>query len=655
MDKFESYSGFLKRFIALLLIALAAGCGGGQDSILGSGGIGNSGGVAPTVTATVPLATTPIVTGVAINTKITATFSKDMAPATISTSTFTLACPTGTPVAGTVAYVAASRVATFSPTANLPINTTCTATITTAAKDTTGRALATAFVWTFTTAATADATRPRVTLTVPADGALGVATNTQIIATFNEGMDPATISGTTFALTGPGATAVTGAVTYAVGARTATFTPTATLPISTLFTATITSGATDLAGNALAGNQAAFPAASNFVWTFTTGTGTDTTRPTITLLNPADLATGVCLEKRVNATFSEPMVPSTLTNTTFTLQLTGPPLGALLGGTVAYDVQKNVATFTPTSALAANTNYTATITTGAQDLAGNGLASNRVWTFTTGNQACSPLPPALGLAAPFAIAATAGVTNTPTVPITTINGDVVLDPVTGAICNSVPINATGGFGLCAGSPPAINGQVISPLFPDAGATSGAVVNDLKAAFLSITPPAGPPAAGSLGGATPIPAGTTLGEPTGSALVQGDNLFAPGVYQSLTSILITGDLTLDAQGDPNAIFIFQSSSTVGTAAGAASPAPHTRILLVNGAKASNVWWQAGSSATLGLFSEFQGNILASADITMTTGATSCGRLLAGGFTAGAFVFDSNVVSVPGNVNAPPNCN
>ena len=655
MDKFESYSGFLKRFIALLLIALAAGCGGGQDSILGSGGIGNSGGVASTVTATVPLATTPIVTGVAINTKITATFSKDMAPATISTSTFTLACPTGTPVAGTVAYVAASRVATFSPTANLPINTTCTATITTAAKDTTGRALATAFVWTFTTAATADATRPRVTLTVPADGALGVATNTQIIATFNEGMDPATISGTTFALTGPGATAVTGAVTYAVGARTATFTPTATLPISTLFTATITSGATDLAGNALAGNQAALPAASNFVWTFTTGTGTDTTRPTITLLNPADLATGVCLEKRVNATFSEAMVPSTLTNTTFTLQLTGPPLGALLGGTVAYDVQKNVATFTPTSALAANTNYTATITTGAQDLAGNALASNRVWTFTTGNQACSPLPPALGLAAPFAIAATAGVTNTPTVPITTINGDVVLDPVTGAICNFVPINATGGFGLCAGSPPAINGQVISPLFPDAGATSGAVVNDLKAAFLSITPPAGPPAAGSLGGATPIPAGTTLGEPTGSALVQGDNLFAPGVYQSLTSILITGDLTLDAQGDPNAIFIFQSSSTVGTAAGAASPAPHTRILLVNGAKASNVWWQAGSSATLGLFSEFQGNILASADITMTTGATSCGRLLAGGFTAGAFVFDSNVVSVPGNVNAPPTCN
>lgn len=199
-----------------------------------------------------------------------------------------------------------------------------------------------------------------------------------------------------------------------------------------------------------------------------------------------------------------------------------------------------------------------------------------------------------------------------------------------------------------------SGQVISPLYPDAGVTSGAIKDDLLAAFLAITPPAGPPAAGSLGGATNIPAGTTLGEPTGSALVEGDNLFYPGVYQSLTSILITGDLTLDAQGDPNAAFYFQSSSTVGTAAGAASPGVHTRILLINGAKASRVFWQAATSATLGSFTEFQGNILASESITMQTGASSCGRLLAGAFAAGSFVFDSNVVSVPGNASAPSTC-
>lgn len=253
----------------------------------------------------------------------------------------------------------------------------------------------------------------------------------------------------------------------------------------------------------------------------------------------------------------------------------------------------------------------------------------------------------LGSAAPFGIAATAGITNTTTA--TTVNGDVVLDPT--LTCNAVAVPGgtnTAGFGLCAGTPPTLTGTVNIT----GDTITAGVLADLKAGFLKITPPAGPPAAGSLGGATNLPAGTTLGAVTGSAMVLNDNLFYAGVYQSLTSILITGDLTLDAQGDPNAVFVFQSSSSVGTAAGGPTPATRTRILLVNGAKASNVWWQAGTSATLGLYSEFQGNILASESITMGTGATSCGRLLAGAFAAGQFVFDDNVVSVPGKPFAPP---
>ena len=268
---------------------------------------------------------------------------------------------------------------------------------------------------------------------------------------------------------------------------------------------------------------------------------------------------------------------------------------------------------------------------------------------TDGNNASLP-PVNLGAASGFGIAATAGVTNTATAPNTNINGDVVLTPT--LTCNAVPVpggSGTAGFGLCGGSPPTLAGTVII-----SGGPATAVKNDMNAAFLAITPPAGPPAAGSLGGATNIPAGTTLGEPTGSALVQGDNLFVPGVYQSITSILITGDLTLDAQGDPNADFIFQSSSSVGLAAGTAPPGPHSRILLINGAKASNVFWQAATSATLGAYSEFQGNILAAASITMQTGATSCGRLFAGAWVggSGAFVFDSNVVSVPSQSFLPP---
>lgn len=384
------------------------------------------------------------------------------------------------------------------------------------------------------------------------------------------------------------------------------------------------------------------------------------TIPTVTSSNPSNgnllvttSTSGVAGNgKLITASFSLAMNAATISVATFTLT----PVGgvALVPASVGYNASSRVATLTTAAPLLADTSYTAVITKGATSAAGVAVACAVAWNFKTATIAAAGLAPvALGSAAPFGAAATAGVTNTGTAPNTTINGNVVLDPT--ATCNAVAIDAAGGFGLCGGFAPTINGTVISPLFPaDGGASSGAIKADLLAAFLSITPPAGPPAAGTLAGATNLPAGTTLGEPTGSALVQGDNLFAPGVYQSLTSIMITGDLTLDAQGNPDAVFVFQSSSTIGTAAGAAPPGAHTRILLVNGAKASNVWWQAGTSATLGTNSEFQGNILASESITMITGSTSCGRLLAGGFAAGAFVFDSNVVSVPGNASAPASC-
>ncbi len=348
--------------------------------------------------------------------------------------------------------------------------------------------------------------------------------------------------------------------------------------------------------------------------------------------------------KLITATFSMPMNAATINAASFAVA----PVGgaALVPASVTYNATTNVATFTTSSALVANTSYTAVILKSVTSAAGTPMGCDYAWNFKTATVATATPASAvnLGTASTYAIAATAGVTNTLTVPITHINGNVVLNPT--ATCNAVAVDNIGGFGLCGGSPPTIVGTVITPTFPDT-TTANAVRTALRAAYLSITPPAGPPAAGSLGGATPIAAGTTLGAPTGNALVQGDNLFAPGVYQSTTSILITGDLTLDGQGDPNASFIFQSSSSVGTAAGA-------KILLINGAKASNVYWQAGSSATLGTNSIWQGNILAGANITMTTGATSCGRLFAGAFTDGAFVFDSNTVSVPGHASAPLGC-
>ncbi len=518
--------------------------------------------------------------------------------------------------------------------------------------------------------------RPTVVATVPATTTpgptLNVPINTAITVAFSKDMASASVTAAgAFTLTGPGTTPVQGAVpavTYDAASNTATFHPLAPLIGGVTYTATVKgTGAnpvtdTEVAANALAGNAATPLVANDYVWTFTTSLTADTTRPLVTITVPATTTPGptlnVATSSAISATFNEDMLPASITGlTAFTL--TGPGVTPVQGAAipVTYAVATRTATFHPLAPLAGGTTYTATIkgvgANPATDSAGNALAgvsasplvaNDYVWTFTT----AVVVPPPLTIAT-FGIAATAGVQNTGS---TTINGNAVLAP--SPLCNSVQIDAAGGFGLCGGTPPSINGQVISPLYPDAGITSSAIKAQLLAEFLSITPPSGPPAAGSLGGGINLPAGTTLGAPTGSALVQGDNLFVPGVYQSLTSIMITGDITLDAQGDPNGTFVFQSSSSVGTADGAASPGAHTRILLINGAKASNVSWQAGSAATLGTNSDFHGNILAAADITMKTGASSCGRLLAGAFTAGAFVFDSNVVSVPGNVSAPSSC-
>ena len=132
-NRYARYLGFLTWFMALLLSALAVGCGGGgggRDPILG-GGVE----LAPVVTAATPL---PNAIGVPTNTRIiTATFTKAMNPATLTTASFTLACPAWTPVTGAVTYLAAGNVVSLTlpaAAANLPANTVCVATLTAAAK-----------------------------------------------------------------------------------------------------------------------------------------------------------------------------------------------------------------------------------------------------------------------------------------------------------------------------------------------------------------------------------------------------------------------------------------------------------------------------------------------------------------------------------------
>jgi hypothetical protein len=114
---------------------------------------------------------------------------------------------------------------------------------------------------------------------------------------------------------------------------------------------------------------------------------------------------------------------------------------------------------------------------------------------------------------------------------------------------------------------------------------------------------------------------------------GGKTLTPGVYNSASSIGLTGTLTLDGGGNPNATFVFQAGSTLTTASA-------SQVNLINGAKSCNVFWQVGSSATLGTGSNFRGTILALTSITVTTGVNVDGRVLA---RNGAVTLDSNKIT------------
>jgi len=546
-------------FIAFLLLIIGAGCSDPDKT--GT----NPGLIPPTVISETPPSGAA---GVCPTAVITVTFSVAMQPATINATTFTVAPG----VIGTITADTTNTIFTFTPSSALALNTLYTATITTGATDVYGIALASNFVWTFTTSSEACAP-PTVISVTPANG---VCPSTAVTATFSEAMLASTINTTTFTLTGPGGTAVAGAVTYA--ASTATFTPTNPLALSTLYTATITTGAEDLNGDALA---------NNYVWTFTTASSA-CVPPTVVSVAPPNGSSGICPGTLVVATFSEAMNPSTINTTTFTLTAPGP---TPVAGTVTYDVSSYAATFTPTNPLAVSTTYTATITTGAQDLAGDPLASDYVWTFTTSASACQPIVP-LGSACSFGILGGSTVTNSGT--STFVTGDIGVWPGS-AITGFTPSNYSGT--LHAGDAVAQTAQ-----------------GDLTTAYNY--------AAAAAGGAV-LPADI------------GGETLAPGVYKTTSaqpSLGITGNLTLSGNG----VYIFQIVSTLTTAA------TNSDVILSGGATSQDVFWQVGSSATLGTSTTFAGTIMAQASISLGTGATLNGRALA---RTGAVTLLSNPVNVP----------
>jgi hypothetical protein len=387
---------------------------------------------------------------------------------------------------------------------------------------------------------------------------------------------------------------------------------------------------------------------------------TSAAAPTVTMSDPTNGNQSVTTStngvagggKLIAASFSSAMNPATVNASTFVLAPAGG--AALVPASVNYNASSRVATLTTTSPLLPGTSYNVVIQ-GAANSAGTVMGCSHAWSFKTAAVAASGSPPVavtapglppvdLGSATTYAIASAAGVTNN---LLTTINGNAVLNPT--ATCNGDPVPG-GTFGSCLGAPPTIVGTVVTSTFPNT-TTANAVTLDLRKAYDSITP-------ANLPGATVLGCGI-IGSSGGAGALPGcagNSTLAPGVYISATAstIGVTGVLTLDGQGDANARFIFQAPSALTAAAGAPGLAG-SEIRLINGARASNVFWQVGSSATIGTYALFQGNVLADTSITMGNGSTSCGRLLAGAVTtSGAFVFDRNSVSVPGHASAPAGC-
>lgn len=599
----------------------------------------------PTVILTDPIEGS---SDIALNKVITADFSTAMNGASFNNGSFVVKQGANS-VAGTVSY-AGMRV-TFSPTANLLENRVYTATISTDVADVAGNKLAKDTTWSFATGVL-----PIITVTDPLNSAVNVAINRKVTATFSKAMSMASINPTTFTLK-QGNNIVLGLVSYED--MTATFTPAANLAPGLEYTATITTGVKDLSNNSIEKDS---------TWKFTTSVLIIPILPYIVSTDPVDQDINVALNKAVTATFSKTMDANTINSSTFKLMNgTTPVLGF-----VTYTGL--VGTFTPASQLLPGTVYDATVTTGVKDVDGNAMAVDKTWSFTTFaplvqyTVSLSSLPADAGTTTGegmFDAGSSVTVEAIPAAGFTFeewtengtqvstsasynfgINDNRVLVANYAIIISGPPgvdLGSAGDFAVIAGS--GISNTGVSTLITgDVGSFPTATMNGLLSGNVNgILYTAADPLVGAAKNALTNAYNDAQGRSLDAISLPGQLgglTLAPGLYVNSTTSGISGTgangiLTLDAGGNPNSVWIFKMGSTFITDAG-------TSVVLAGGAKASNIYWSVGTSATLGTNSIFYGNILADQSITLTTGATLTGRALT---RIGAVTLDSNIVTKP----------
>ena len=340
---------------------------------------------------------------------------------------------------------------------------------------------------------------------------------------------------------------------------------------------------------------------------FTGCSNDDTTQsnsvPSVALTSPSTNDTNVARNKVVSVNFSSEMDVSTINTTTFTLKQAGTPVL----GTVSYS--GTTAKFVPLTVLAANTVYTAALSTGVKSANCIALSANKQWEFTTTASAAAGLAAvSLGAAGNYAILAKTAITNVPTSVIT---GDLGLSPAATTFITGFSLTDFTGYAKAA----QVTGKVFAAdmVSPTSSNLTVAVENMITAYN---------DAAGR-----PSPNFVELG----AGNIGGKTLTA-GLYKWTSAVTVPTNVTISGSADD--VWIFQISGDL-------SMSTATRIILQGGAKASNIFWQVAGKATFGTMSHAEGIILSKTGVTFQTGASFNGRALA----QTAVILDGNTVVQP----------
>lgn len=418
---------------------------------------------------------------------------------------------------------------------------------------------------------------PRVTSRAPAAGDSGVRIDSHVIAEFNKSMNPESFDKNTTFIVRDDAGLIPGDLN--ITEQTVVFEPRGFLPQQTLITVEIKKEVADFYDFNLEGDV---------IWTFTTGSLEDIKGPYVIARSPRNGATNVVLNSHIIAEFNEPLNPATVNSDNFMVYENG----NAIQGTLFYEDQ--TAWFVPLNYLAPNTTYEVLITTGIMDPMGNAMENDESWSFTTGTT-IEPIPNSCDISKieEFVILSGRYIRNLS--GTSSITGNVGLYPgVYDDIFDIDTILDVDGTVYVTGNVPVdgLPGKLIR------------AKADLKEAYHQAREASDP---------TPV---SISGD-------QGGNTLTPGIYKTQQLLVQSGDLTLDAQGNPHSFWIFQVDAYFETSA---------NIILEGGADPRNIFWQVGirdilgPNVIIGENTQFFGNILSKQGISVGENGIVHGRLL-----------------------------